>query len=399
MNLKNVYLVARREVRANLFKRSMLIGSGIVLALLIAGSFFARPWVADQLGAPEPTPVGLSSEMEGLGPVLEGTATGLGVPVTTQVVADAQTAKKDLESEAIDLYISGTAEQPEFLYWQSEDARLTQAATAALQSWTLANEIQTLGGNPAEVMATVSSVVPTVSSVEPPPVLEGANVWVAMISIALLFFAIIMTGSFVSIGVVEEKTSRVVEILLATIRPTELFTGKVLGNGIVGLCQILVYGIGIVAAVNIAGLAAFVPVSLGSQLAWTVLWFVLGFATYVVIWGGLASLVSRQEDIGSVTTPVMFLLFIPFYAGMYIPMLMPDSDLTRVLSMVPFMSPFMIPMRMGLGGVPLWEMGVAMATTLAAVAALIWLASRIYQNGVMHTGSKMKFSDALKSHR
>lgn len=399
MSWRNVFLVARRELRANLFKKSMLIGSAIVLAVLIGGAFFLKPWISSLGDAPEPAPVGLSSEMVDLGPILESTGEGMGQPIASEVIESQDAAETALTDKEIDLYVTGTPEQPELLYLEGENSRLTQVVTASAQSLGLNSAITELGGDPAEVLAGVGSVTPTVSSLKTSVDMDGSAFWVPFVALALLFFGIVMTGTFVSTGVVEEKTSRVVEILLATIRPSELFAGKVIGNGIVGLGQVLTYGAGVVAAVYITGLGDMLNVELGYVFLWTVVWFLLGFATYVVIWGGLAALVSRQEDIGSITTPVMFMLFIPFYTGMYLPALMPEAELTRILSMLPFLSPFMMPSRLVITGVPAWEMAVAVGLSLLVIAGLVWVAARIYHNGVLHTGSKMKFTDALKSHR
>ncbi len=139
-----------------------------------------------------------------------------------------------------------------------------------------------------------------------------------------------------------------------------------------------------------------VSVDIGSALVWLIVWFLLGYLLYALLFGGFAALVSRQEEIGSVTTPLMFLLFVPFYVTMFLVPTDPDSTLVRVLSQVPFFAPFMMPVRDAFGGPPVWEMPLAIAITAATIPVLIWLAARVYQRGVLHTGGRMKLAEALK---
>src|SRR5699024_3672260 len=159
----------------------------------------------------------------------------------------------------------------------------------------------------------------------------------------------------VSVGVVEEKSSRVVEILLATIRPTQLLAGKVLGVGVVALRQVIIFAVGgFIAAQATGGLDGF-ELDRGSALGMLLQWVLLGFAIYVVLVGGLAALVSRQEDIGAVTTPMVFGMMIPFYLGIYLVPNAPEALATKVLSQIPFFSPFMMPVRIAFGTAETWE--------------------------------------------
>ena len=110
-----------------------------------------------------------------------------------------------------------------------------------------------------------------------------------------------------------------------------------------------------------------------------------------------ARFVSRQEDIGSVTTPLLFLLFIPFYTTMFLVPNDPDTTLVRVLSQIPIFAPFMMPVRDAFGALEPLEMPLALAIAAATIPGLVWLAARVYQRGVLHTGGRMKLSEALRS--
>lgn len=130
---------------------------------------------------------------------------------------------------------------------------------------------------------------------------------------------------------VEEKTSRIVEILLTTVRPWQLMAGKVLGIGLVGLAQL--------AVVLVAGIATgsftFPPALAGTAAVWAVVWFLLGFAVYALVFAALGALVSRQQEVGGVTAPAMMLIALPYTVGIFILPADPDNEFVALLSLIP----------------------------------------------------------------
>jgi ABC-2 type transport system permease protein len=196
--------------------------------------------------------------------------------------------------------------------------------------------------------------------------------------------------------VVEEKSSRVVELLLATIRPWQLMAGKVAGIGLVGLIQMAVIGgAGLIAGkvlgvLTISGSAAF------GTVVWLVVWFLLGFVTYSLVFAALAALVSRQEDVGGVTSPALMFVVLGYVLGISILPSDPGNRLCEILSVIPVFAPTMMPMRLAMGGVPGWEAALAVLLALITIPALVWLSGRIYRNAVVRTGARVKLRDALK---
>mgnify|MGYP000934027990 FL=1 len=203
-------------------------------------------------------------------------------------------------------------------------------------------------------------------------------------------------------GVVEEKTSRVVEILLTTVKPRTLLLAKLLGIGSAMLVFIACYLAGIVAG---AGLAGVLP-SMGNLAAahlnpWTfapavLVWLAVGYFTFGGLSGALASTVSRQEDLGAVQTPVIFGAMIPMYVALYLVPYAPDTTVTHILSCCPFLSPFMMPMRMALGAVGVWEQLLAFAVQIATICLLSLLAGKVYERSILHTGERLKLRQALR---
>jgi len=218
----------------------------------------------------------------------------------------------------------------------------------------------------------------------------------ATVAGVLIFVALQFAGQMVAQGVVEEKTSRVVELLLATIRPLDLMAGKVIGIGLVGLGQVVV-----ITAAGVAAALAFDTLTIPtgttmSAVTWLLVWFVLGFAIYALLLAALAALVPRQEDVNAVVAPVMVLMMVGYVVGISVLPNDPDSAFARWLSLVPFFAPTMMPIRLAIGGVPAWEIAVSLGLALALIPALLWLSGRVYRNAVMRTGSRVRLRDALQ---
>ena len=222
--------------------------------------------------------------------------------------------------------------------------------------------------------------------------------------VAVMFVAIpiFMGMGALNSGVVEEKTSRVVEIILTTVKPRVLLLAKLLGIGSAVLVFIACYLAGIVAGASLAGVLP----SMGNLTAahvnpWTfvptvLVWLAVGYFTFGGLSGALASTVSRQEDLSAVQTPVIFGAMIPMYVAIYLVPYAPDTTVTHILSCCPFLSPFMMPMRMALGAVGVWEQLLAFAVQIATICLLSLLAGKVYERSILHTGERLKLRQAFR---
>ena len=192
----------------------------------------------------------------------------------------------------------------------------------------------------------------------------------AIVTSVLLFMSLIGYGTAVAQGVVEEKSSRVVELLLATIRPIHLLTGKVLGLGAVGLAQLVTLG-----AVGLAGATASglltAPSAAASALVAAAIWYLLGFFLYASVYAAAGSMVSRQEELQSLVTPIMFPLFLPFLFAVSVLPGDPRNTVGTVLSFVQFFAPTLMPARAALGVAPWWQVGIAVVLTLATIVGVV----------------------------
>ena len=219
----------------------------------------------------------------------------------------------------------------------------------------------------------------------------------SFIGVMLLFMMIITGISTIANGVVEEKSSRVVEIVLTTVRPRTLLLGKVLGIGLFLFLQFALYLVAAVVALNITGL--WIDFGLGPFLVWMFVWLVLGFFFYAMVTGAVAATASRQEDLGAVTTPITMSLLIPFYIGLFLVPSMPDSMITKVVSMIPGFSPFIMPVRQAYDTVSTTELILAAVIGLVAIPVVAAIAGKIYENSILHTGKRLKVTQALRGKR
>jgi len=209
----------------------------------------------------------------------------------------------------------------------------------------------------------------------------------------LLYVGLVFAGSWVASGIVEEKSSRVVEVMLSAVRPEELLAGKLLGIGVVALGQVAAA----VAAAVTAGLATGsldLPNGIAVAAVSVFGWFVLGYALYACAFAVAASLVSRQEDLPAVTTPLNAVMIAAFLTAMTAAE-RPDGLPARMLSLVPPFSPLLMPVRVAAGGVAAWEPAVAVLLALVAIAAAVRVAGAVYARSALHAGARIPLRAAL----
>jgi ABC-2 type transport system permease protein len=184
-----------------------------------------------------------------------------------------------------------------------------------------------------------------------------------------------------------------VEIVLATVRPTQLLAGKIVGIGLVGLLQLAI--VGAAGFVLVARTHVLTIPALGaSAIAGDLLWFVLGFYLYAMAFAAASSLVSRQEEIGDVTAPITIFLVLG-YLLVFVVVSDPSGVPGTVLSLLPPFAPVLMPVRMATGDAPAWQVLLALALTLTAAGALTWPAGRICANSILRLGARVRVLDAL----
>jgi ABC-2 type transport system permease protein len=215
----------------------------------------------------------------------------------------------------------------------------------------------------------------------------------AFVGVVALYGQLFAYGYWVASGVVEEKASRVIEVLLATIRPSQLLRGKILGIGVLGLCQLLLIAAVGLATARAAGLLRF-PAGAMVAVGAVLLWFVLGYFFYATLFAVAGALVPRQEDLQASMTPLTVLVVASFFVGIAA-VRDPSTTLASVASVLPFSAPLVMPSRMLLGQLGLWQGLLAAAVTVGATVALVPVATTVYARAVLRT-SKVRIREVLR---
>ncbi|MGY4643178.1 ABC transporter permease [Cellulomonas sp. URHB0016] len=388
-----IRMIAGREIRFRLTSKAFVWTTVALVAAVVLGGV-----AAGVLGDREtPTQhVGLTSATADAADQIVATGAAVGVTIETQEVASEVAGHALLKSGELDALVTSTSPALTVEVHQSLGDALAPVLGSLAQQLALGSAVNDLGGDPASVAADIAAAEPVVTSLEPPDTVDGAQVVAGYIAGILLFLSLMTAGQLVAQGVVEEKSSRVVELLLATVRPWQLMAGKVLGIGVIGLIQIVAVVASGVATALAFGLVDSSSIDLGATAAWAVAWFAIGFAMYALVLAALASLVSRQEDVSSVISPVIGLMVLPYILGISIAPWDPDNPLIVWLSFVPFFSPLLMPIRIALDAVALWEVLLAAGLCLALIPVLVWFAGRVYSNAVLHSGGRVRLKDALQ---
>jgi ABC-2 type transport system permease protein len=385
-------LVAMREIRTRIRSKAYLITTGILLAIVVGFSLFFKI-----VGGDDGDKVGFLADTSALSQPLATAAAATGETIRPSTVPSAAEGERLLREGELDALVIGTADKPEVVVNRSLSGDLQTAFKVLAQRQVLNSEIVRVGGDPVAVNSAVANASVPVRALEPGQEFRGQRIVIGVFAGILVYMALLTYGQTVAQGVVEEKASRIVEILLTTVRPWQLMFGKVLGIGVIGLLQMLiVVGGGVAAGVATGVLSLPAELATGAGV-WTLAWFLLGYVMYALLFAATGAMVSRQEDAGSTTGPVMMLLILPYVLAISILPANPDNGLMQIMSLIPFFAPLIMPMREAMGVAPAWEVWLSVGLTVLTIVGLVWLAGRIYGNAVLRAGAKVKLSEALKA--
>lgn len=278
---------------------------------------------------------------------------------------------------------------------ESIDPGLQAVLDAAVRQVRTVDALTAAGLSQEQIQSALASggAVP-VLAVEPRDAEASQRQGFAFAATAILYGQLLGYGFWVASGVVEEKASRVVEVLLATIRPRQLLAGKVLGIGALGLVQLIaiaVVGIGIAVAIGSLTWSG----ALGAAILTSFAWFLLGFAFYAAGYAAGAARVSRQEDLQNVVTPLNLMAIGSFF-GAILALNAGDSFWVQVVSVIPPFSALMQPSLIASGDATAWSVVLAVVLMLAAIVGMVSLAARVYERSVLRIGAPLSLKEALR---
>lgn len=210
----------------------------------------------------------------------------------------------------------------------------------------------------------------------------------------VLYISLLLTGMTIATAVATEKTTRISEVLLAVLRPTQLLVGTVLGVGVLGLVQIA--ALAVPAAIGLlSGSELDLPESAAGDISLGVVWFLLGISLYAFAYAAMATLVEKVTEVGTAILPVTVVLIGSYMLAVIVVVQDPNSTASMIASMFPLSAPLVMPVRWASGLVPGWQLVLAMTLTLATAVALALLASRIYALGLTMSGRRVRLREAL----
>lgn len=392
---QKVWIIAIREFREQTRSRVFRLSTLMTVLIVVAAVVF--PALADRnrsqpvyfVGAVEPVSPQLTE-------IIESSGKPLGVDVQVVRFGNEAEAENALRYDKVLLVVvpgqelvAHVAPNPNVV---SNVSRLIASMSETLR---LHAGLAEAGLTPEEATRALSHEPLAVRGLEHAPERNDKNAQASGSGMILLFVFLTLYGAFVLNSVIEEKTSRVVEILLATVRPFDLLAGKVLGIGMVGAIQ----GGALVAATLLARAAVSGSSSASltpEVLSYTLLWFALGFLLFAGLYACAGALVSRSVDAQSLVMPLQIPLIVSYAVGLYSSVNGPNRLIT-VLSMIPFTAPMAMLERMSAEEAPLWQVGVSVFLCLVTAAAVMKLAVTIFAGGILRSGQRVRIMDAFRN--
>ena len=383
--LRAIWLVARRELlergRSKGFLAGLVLTQVFVIGALLLQVFLASGENVLKIGiagTPDPR----------LQTAIQTVASLTDTDVELQSYPDRSAAQTALETEETEgVYLPGPdGDTPgTVLFQEAEDPRIVQIVAAAVQGLRLSD-------------AGINLTPPAIESIVPPSEEETSSIIIANIGVIFLFISIFSFGYWVLSGVIEEKQSRVVEVVLSTVRPRDLLMGKVFGIGLLGLAQLIVLVVTGLVAASLVGQFELPPTTVPAVIQ-LLIWFVLGYVLYSTLFGVLGALASRMEEASNVTMPVQFLAMGSYFLSLFVVLRDPDSVIAQIASYFPPAAPMVVPMRAAMGGIEWWEVVLAVAVTVAFIYGLFVIGARIYSGAVLKTTGRTRLRDAWRSSR
>jgi len=256
--------------------------------------------------------------------------------------------------------------------------------------------IEEEGQQAADIIEILSSdPLETTTLAEGDPDESDSRTFVAYFGLLLLYLAVLLYGTWILTGVTEEKSNRVVEVLLSSIRPWQILGGKILGIGSLALLQLLgTIGAALI-ALRVTGAFDLPPIEITSVLN-LLLWFVIGFLIFAVLFGAAGSLVSRTEEANTIAMPMSMAAVVGFFVSITA-LNDPDGVVATIFTFVPITAPFVVPVRTALQSIPVWQYSLALVVCLASIGVLTVLAGRIYAGGLLRYGGRVGLREAWQS--
>ncbi|MBT8214060.1 MAG: ABC transporter permease [Acidimicrobiia bacterium] len=382
-----ISLVAARDFAERIRSRAFQLSTGFTLLLVIA--FLVVPTFFDDDAQPYRVAIDtrLPDDIELTLGALDPQGIGFDFSRVSSDIAGIGVENGDFDGALI----AG----PEVVVGDGTPGTLRSLLVAAATTSVIAERAEDLGLDPTTLTELLTPPEVPISDLTPVEDDDReSNQGFAAILAIVMFMVIVTYGQWILIGVVEEKSNRVVEMVLGAIRPHRLLVGKIIGIGALGLLQVVaIVGMAVIVA-QFIDLPAL-PDAAVSTIVWSFVWFFLGFGFYATAYAAAGSLVSRQEEAQNAAFPLTILLLAAFYTALF--SVGSDNPVLRVASFLPPFAPITMPLRIAGGDAAVWEIGVSFTVMVVSTYLLVRFAGRVYSGGLLRTGGKVKLSEAWRS--
>jgi len=435
-NARNIPLIIEREYKARVQKRSFVVGTIILVVLVILAA--CVPTVIELISSNSQSKIAVvnqANQVAGLDPVnyistqLNTTISSTGqlqaVPsskpkftVESGQPGDISSLRQQVRDGKLDALLvinRAAAGDLNFEYFSNSSPTGTTAAQiqAATTQLNFLDKLGRLGISQTQLSTLFQSPNLTATSVSDEksgrtPEESAAATLVVTLGVILIFTTILQYGATVAQGAVEEKSNRIMEIMINAATPFQLMIGKIIGIGLAGVTQVAA-----LAAAGIVAVLAQDPLKKvllnnatgGTQIDITglsvgllglvVLYFILGFLLYGTLYAAVGSLVSRQEDVQTALAPLTFLFMAGYFVSIF-SLSATDTLWVKILSFVPFFTPTLMLSRAGISELDWWEVPLSIVIMLVSIIVFTWLAGRIYRAGVLMYGQKANLGRLFK---
>ena len=312
--------------------------------------------------------------------------------VRYSVLGDETAVRRAIQDDTADVGLVGSGEHAQLYVRQTNAAVFPTLVSAAVRSQAEVDAMTAAGLDPTQIVRIQSSPPPRETTIG--AVSDAGRAGVGYVSGIVLYLALILAGTGIATTVATEKSTRVSEVLLAVLRPTQLLVGTVLGASLLALAQIGALAVPVGVWVLASGDTTLPPAAVG-DIALAVAWFILGLSLYAFVFAALAALVDKVTEVSSALMPVNMVLIGSYLLAVIVVASTPQHWVSIAGSLFPLTAPLVMPTRWASGAVPVWQLAVSMALTGTAAVLLARAASVVYRRGVVRTGRRLSLKDAL----
>ncbi|HEX6887764.1 MAG TPA: ABC transporter permease [Candidatus Nanopelagicales bacterium] len=387
--LDGVRLVAGRAIREGATSRSWRIITAITLmigvAVVVVPRLLSPGETRYTIATVGDAPVALVAQLQAAGAA--GDFEVRAVTVTDPVAAEAAVRDGDAD-------VALTAVSPDATLYVAAngDGTFPAIVSQAVLGLSITDQLGRAGLTSAQI-AEIQGTAPP-EQVRVGRVADEGRAGVGFVTGIALYLALIMAGMMIATAVATEKSSRISEVLLTAMRPTQLLVGTVAGMGALALVQVA--ALAVPAAIGLATNDLLeLPAATASDIALAVVWFLLGLLMYAFVFAALGALVDKPAEVGAAVMPANLLLVASYMLGIVVTIQDPNAWLSVAGSLFPLSAPLVMPIRWASGLVPTWQLVLAMALVAATAVALALLGARVYARGLTRTGRRVKLHEVL----